>query len=133
MSTPRMIVIAVCCVCLVACASGGGAAGPRRGGNTITAEELQEPSLLGLNTYDAIQRLRPNWLRERGSSSIRQSGDNFPKAIINDVPYPLDYLKSVSIPEVVEMQFISASDATTKYGTGFPNGAVLVSTAQRPD
>ena len=133
MRTSRMNLSAVCCVLLAACASSGGAAGPRRGGNTITAEELKEPALAGLNTYDAIQRLRPNWLRERGSSSIRQSGDNFPKAIINDVPYPLDYLKSVGVPEVTEMQFISASDATTKYGTGFPNGAVLVLTAQRPD
>jgi len=133
MRTSRIISSAVCCVLLAACASSGTAGATRRGGNTITSEELQEPALAGLNAYEAVQRLRPNWLRERGTGSIRQSSDNFPKVIINDIPYTLDYLKSVSVPQIVEMQFISASDATTRFGTGFPNGAVMVSTTQRPD
>lgn len=132
MRASRMLVSAACCMLLVACASSG-TGGPSRSGTTITEQELEDPVLAGLTAYDAIQRLRPNWLRERGSSSIRDSGDNFPRAIVNDVPQSLDYLKSVSVPEVMLMQFISAADATTKYGTGFPNGAVMVSTVRRPD
>lgn len=51
-----------------ACSAGSGASG---GSGPITAEELQESG--ASNLYDAVQRLRPRWLRSRGDRSMTGS------------------------------------------------------------
>lgn len=101
------------------CASGGGGT-PRGSSTRIVESELQ--SMQQLSVYDAIGRLRPNWLRGRGSAlpvvmvdGNRQGGG-------------MDVLRSLSVVDVQELRFMSAADATTRYGTGFDGGAILVTT-----
>ena len=108
---------------LAGCASGGGGGGdgaPRGGANRIIMEELAP--LQQLDCYQAIQRLRPNWLRQRGSSApqvmvdgSRQSGG-------------LDVLRSYRAADVQEMRYISGTDATTRFGTGYDGGAIMITT-----
>ncbi len=50
-------------VLLTACASGGGDGVPRRRANLITEQELVDSNTL--DAYEAIRRLRPNWLSTR--------------------------------------------------------------------
>ncbi len=106
-----------------ACASSGppGQSRPRRSSNLITAEELSELSVS--TAYEAVRRLRPGWLQGRGRSGLpvvyrtnTRWGDN-PNS-----------LESIQIDTINEMRFLSASDATTRYGTGFTRGAILVVT-----
>ena len=47
---------------------------PQPRGNTITEAELAEPAVAMLTVLDAIQRLRPNWIRSRGETSFRDFG-----------------------------------------------------------
>jgi len=106
---------------LAACASGsGGPAGPRRNANLITAEEMADyafPTVL-----DAIRRLRPRWLQPR-------AGSGSPQAILDGTRLGgLDQLRVIDVADIVSIRFLSASDATTRYGTGFPAGAIEVST-----
>ena len=124
-----LLFVALLCV---ACASGGGGGRPRSGNpSLLTEDELHEPSVAQMNLYDAVNRLRPNWLRARGASSLSAGGDVFPKAIVDNVAQSLDLLKSIKALEVLEAQYVSATEATTRYGTGYPNGAIVVMIRRR--
>ena len=114
---------------LAACAGGGaaGAAGTtRRNPNQITTEELEEPSVVSLTVYDAIQRLRPNWLRARGASSVAFGGDQLPRVMVNDSPQTIDALRGMRATDVTGLEYLSGADATTLYGTGYVNGLIKV-------
>lgn len=106
-----------------ACASSGqpDQSRPRRSRNLITAEELSELSVS--SCYEAVQRLRPAWLQARGRSPLPVVFRN--NARWGDNPRSLE---SIRINSVSEIRFLSASDATTRYGTGFTGGVILVVT-----
>ncbi len=106
-----------------ACASSGqpGQSRPRRSRTLITADELSELSVS--SAYEAVRRLRPAWLQARGRSGL-------PVVYRNNTRWGGDprSLESIRIDDVTEMRFLSASDATTRYGTGFTGGVILVVT-----
>jgi hypothetical protein len=43
----------------------------------------------------------------------------------------LDELRSLNTDSIESMQFLSATDATTKYGTGYFGGVIEVTTRRR--
>lgn len=110
---------------LAACAAGGTGTGSgettgvRRASNRISAEELATVAELDLQT--AINRLRPSWLRQgtRGSS---------PQVILDGSPQQggVGVLASIRVSDVTALEFMSASDATTRFGTGYTSGAIVV-------
>jgi hypothetical protein len=102
----------------VAACAGSGRSGPRRDPNLITLQELNEVS--DRSAYDAVDRLRPSWLIPRGRSS------GIPAVIWDGRPYRLDILRTMPLEQVQEMAYITALDATTLYGTGYPSGAIRV-------
>jgi hypothetical protein len=118
----RPIRIAVIGLTLLAaaCASGGGSGegGPRRDRNLITSEELIQFSDVG-TAYDAIQRLRPAWLRGRGGSSVRVFIDGLDMGDTR-------ILRNYRAMAIRECRFISAADATTRWGTGFSGGVIEI-------
>jgi hypothetical protein len=124
---PRLLVPSLALALgITGCASagaGGGDSAPRGTANRIIFEEL-EP-VQQLDAFDAVRRLRPMWLRSRGGAS--------PQVLIdgNRQPGGFDALRSIRSSEIQEMRFMSASDATTRFGTGFDGGAILVTTRRR--
>ena len=108
---------------LAACASSGGSAGPRRDPNLITAEELAEYSTF--TALDAIRRLRPRWLQSRGQTSAQVIQDG---ARLGD---PENALRSMPVSDIEEMRYLSASDATMRYGTNYPGGAIEITSRGR--
>ncbi|MEJ2217104.1 MAG: hypothetical protein P8099_10865 [Gemmatimonadota bacterium] len=125
-STPLLVLALV-----AGCASGGAGNGDsapraRRSSDIITAEELQQAT--GLSTaYDAVQRLRPQFLRIRGPSTI--AGAEGPRVYVNGMERGgVDALRQIGIMEVKEIRYINARDATTKYGTGVSQGVIEVTT-----
>jgi hypothetical protein len=40
----------------------------------------------------------------------------------------LSQLRTLSVDQIEQMEFVSASDATTRYGTGHPSGIIEVTT-----
>ena len=107
---------------IAACASSG-RSGLRRDPNLITLAELNGVS--DRAAYDAIERLRPRWLTQRG----RNSG--LPAVIWDGRPYRLDILRTMPLEQIGELEYISALDAATLYGTGYPSGAILVTSRRR--
>lgn len=100
-----------------------GSAARRESSTMVTQEELVATRTM--NVYDAIQRLRPQWLT---SSRVRRGGSGDPLQVYldNNRYGTLESLRSLSIGGVQEVRFLSASEATNRYGTGHTGGAILV-------
>ena len=115
---------------LAGCASsgGGGGGGPRRDPNRITAEELAEYTTL--TAVDVVRRLRPRWLQGRGAGT---TGQNTPVLILDGARMgdAQSALRSISVSDIQEMQYLSASDATMRFGTNFTGGAIVVTSRSR--
>jgi hypothetical protein len=115
-------------VVVAACASSGGGsttASPRREADLISAEELAQVDVP--NLFQAIQRLRPNWLRSRGQVSIRNPEAGNPVVYIDDTRFgELRTLEQITTSEVREVQRMNAAEATNRFGTGHAGGAIVV-------
>lgn len=108
------------------CASSAGPEGSSSDPYLITAEELQD--WRGRHLGEAIQSLRPRWLRSRGNTSIRL-GEEIPRVVLDGaIVGEAEELERISVESVEEVRFLDARDATTRYGTGFGGGAIVVVT-----
>ena len=122
---------------LSACASssdtafGGESATTARARGTSTliirAELNERP---GESAYQVIQALRPLWLRSRERSL---SGRLLYARVVVDgaIRGEVDELYRLRADNIEEIQYLTAGDATTKYGTGYAAGVIEVRTRGR--
>lgn len=118
-------------LCLVSlgiagCASSGGTgAGAQPGGhrssNRIDAAELA--TLAELDVHQVISRARPGWLRGGPQGQL-------PVIVLDGSPQTSgpEMLGTFRAADVSALEYMSASDATTRFGTGYSGGAILVTT-----
>ncbi|HEU4566294.1 MAG TPA: hypothetical protein VFS05_16645 [Gemmatimonadaceae bacterium] len=93
----------------------------------ITAEEIAATQ--ATNAYEVTRLLRPSWLAGRGPQSLRAEVSPYPVVYVDDQRMGgLEWLRTISAESVAEIRFVSASDATTRWGTGHPAGVILVLT-----
>ena len=136
-------------VSLGACASGGSKApaaapsttaaaststAPKRGSaNLITQSEIEAANLE--TVYDVIERIRPNMLRTRGqmgrvtgaASGGGGAGMSTIKVYLNGTLIgDTSALRGIQASSVKQVEYLSSSDATTRFGTGNDAGAILV-------
>lgn len=128
MNRRGMLVLAwAVAVSAAACGGGATAAGPARNSSLISIDELQSDAMQSLSVHDAVQRLRPNWLRARGATSVNSGVSQFPSVLMNgSIDHSLDRLRSMRVTDVGEIRYIDSRDATTRYGTGLVNGLIEV-------
>ena len=106
------------------CASGGGggsSSAPGSNSNRIVKAELDE--LGNVDGLEAIERLRRRWLTARGGG---MTGATVVLYIDGTRRDGLNDLRIYRTGEIVEIEYMSSSDATTRYGTGHGAGAILV-------
>jgi hypothetical protein len=127
----------------LACSSGGGGATTgatttvRRGSSTlITSEEIAALGAGAENAFDIVQKLRPSMMRARASTfgTPRADGSQGGESI-NVVAYvdeirlgEVGNLRTVPATQILEIRYISATDATQRWGTGHGSGAIQVIT-----
>ena len=75
---------------------------------------------------DVIRRLRPRWLQIRGTTGYPQPF--LDGARLGNV---LDEFERINASDVEAIRYLSASEATLKYGTNFPAGAIEVTSRVR--
>ena len=110
----------------VACASSGESGLSTRGSGDLTREELEATSVN--DAMEAISLLRPQWLRARPA---RTPNDPIPVVgvvIDNMARASREDLAQLSIGQVERITFMSAADATIRFGTGYTGGAIVVTT-----
>ena len=102
---------------------GSTAAGPRSASNVLTKQEIATISVETL--YEAVQRLRPAFLRARTTSSPGPGA--LPVVFIDGIRKGSpELLRGIRASEVVEIRYLSVQDATTRYGMNVPAGVLDV-------
>ncbi len=95
--------------------------------NLIVASEIAGTGVS--DAFQAVKLLRPAMLRGRNGSLNDNSGGAELVVYVDGVkaggPQSLESVTALAISEI---RFISAADATTRFGTGHPLGAILVVT-----
>ena len=111
-------------VTLGGCAPPAATAGSRSSARaTLTAEQLAATN--SENLFDAIGKLRPEWLTNRGPSSVTD-----PSAVIASVfmggSYlgKTDVLKDMRVLDVTEVRYYDAASASARFGMGHPKGVI---------
>ena len=99
-----------------------------RESNVITYGEMSRVQGL-VTAWDAVQRLRPRFLRNAGRTSILGNGDNRALVRIDDVDTGLpEVLRTIEIQTVKEIRYYSAVDATSRFGGMYGRGIIHVIT-----
>lgn len=119
-SSKRFLVLALALTLGAAgCASGGGGSSRPAGASSNRIVQAELEALPQMNALLAIERLRAQWLRSRSGDPPQLYVDGARRGNVND-------LQSMLSTEVATMEYLSASDATNRFGTGHAGGAILV-------
>lgn len=124
--SPRLLPLALLAA-LVACATSAGArqAGSGASSRVITLEQIQANS--ATNAFDLVRSLRPIWLQKRGTQSINFDGN----IVIYQDQVRLggpESLRSVPTNTISRLEYLDASAATQRWGSGHTHGAILILT-----
>ena len=96
----------------------------------LTRAELA--SVSANNAYEAIERLRPQWLQIRGPSSVTQPEGDWPLVYMDNVRAgDVSMLPNIPVDDIGEIRFITGSDATTRWGTGVTGGVIEIISLKR--
>jgi len=113
---------------VVACASSGTkteAVAPGQDRNTITETELMSTSSSSL--YDAIEKLRPNFLRSHGASSFTNQTNEYPVVYVDEHLYgEMASLRSIVTAQVGSVRYYDQITAQQKFGLTSGNGVISV-------
>lgn len=102
--------------------------------NAISAEEMTKVS--ALNLYEVVQRIHPEWLKVRNTSTTGQRTGTVMSNPDQEVQVYIDQqragsaeiLKTMAIRSASSLRYYSASEAQVKFGSGNLSGAIQVVT-----
>ena len=121
-SSKRLLVLALALALGAAgCASGGGGASRPAGASSNRIVQAELDALPQMNALLAIERLRAQWLRTRSGDPPQLYVDGARRGNVSN-------LTSMLTTEISQIERLSASDATNRFGTGHAGGAILVTT-----
>ena len=113
--------VAVLLLAFTGCGGGTSTQGGARGPSDRLGEADLE-NVPQLSAFQAIQRLRPRWLNTRtGATPMVHIDGNIQMG-------GADALQSLRAADVHEMRYLNAADATTRFGTNYISGVILVTT-----
>jgi hypothetical protein len=95
----------------------------KRNANLITAEEIRETN--ATNAFEAVSRLRANWLRKRGVASMNREGSILVYRDGMRFGTP-ESLRQLNANEIESITFLDGLQATQRFGLDHGNGAILV-------
>ena|SRR6476469_1434573 len=103
-------------------ASQSSGAGARSSSNVLTRQEISASPYQ--NAYEAVEKLRPSFLRARPTSA----GPNMTAELFVDGIRrgSLEGLRAIPSAEIAEIRYLTVQDATTRYGLNVPAGVLDV-------
>ena len=123
----HLVLLAASTTCLVAgCAGATAQSGSERGNDTqLTRAELATANASTL--YDAIAKLRPQWLSSRGATSVTNSSPTGVDVYMNGTLLgKADYLRDVRLQDVTSVTYWDAGQAAARFGMGHPRGVIEI-------
>jgi len=122
---PRRAVLPMLLATMAGCASTGTQVGETENFRTITEDQIVRHT--ATNALDLVNAVRPGWLQKRGARSIHFDGDLV--VYFGNVRFGgPSSLRSISLDEVVSIEYFDGPSATQRWGTGHSHGAIVVHT-----
>jgi hypothetical protein len=116
-------------VFLSGCASNKMQAGPDSDREVLMADEIEKSR--AVDAYDAIRKLRANFLSYRGRTSVNNTSSPDPIVYVDDQAYgPISSLRNIPAAQIAMIRLYRSWEATSKFGTGHMGGVIAVSTKQ---
>lgn len=122
-------VLGILALVLVGCGSAREAGKLPSSREVLTAAEISRTS--ALTAYEAVQMLRPAFLRAQGPKAVLSS----PRSTVYPVVYmngtyhgALETLMSLDVRDIQDIRYIDPQQATIMYGTGHVAGVIMVNT-----
>ena len=105
---------------------------PRKSDAIITKAELRKNAYT--NAYDAVRQLRPHWFamaRQRSPTENEAAGESGVIVVYLDgIRFgAIESLRQVVLTDIEEVQYFDAREATNRFGTGHPAGAINIKRA----
>lgn len=127
----RALLLAVVTACASSGAPGTARLAPRAlssGSDPITEADIAATN--AASAYDAIVRLRAQYLRMHGINSVIHAARSIRPVVFVDGQEigPIWELRSIPARDVHEIRYLSAADATIRYGEGYVAGIIHVLT-----
>lgn len=128
-----LTLVAAVCMVVGGCSSAGRQRNAPAARNVITADEIARVN--ATNAFEAIQRLQPRMLaKQRGPSSINLENQSRVLVYVDGTRFGgIENLSLIQANSILKIEFLSASEATFRYGTGNSAGAIEITsrTSQR--
>lgn len=106
--------------------------GPGEASNSqlITEDEIEASH--AATAYEAIQKLRGNFLSYRGETSFNQNTSQpYPTVYLDGQEFgPISTLRNLPASQIATIRLYRSWEATTKFGTGNMGGVIAVTTRQ---
>lgn len=118
----RVAVTGLFLACASTTAQTGTTRGPR---NVLTQEQLVTTNKTSL--YEAIERLRPEWLSSRGPASATNLEPAVASVYMNGTMLgKAEYLREMRVLDVTEVRYWDAGQASARFGMGHPRGVIEI-------
>jgi hypothetical protein len=109
----------------VACHQGPNAATTTSMRSVITRDQIDSSD--AHNVYELIVRLRPDFLRDRGSVSIQTNTHARAVVFMNDQEYGiLETMRNIPTGRIGEVRYFSGNDAVARFGAQYGGGVVML-------
>ncbi len=109
---------------LAACGARLGPARPAGSRDNVLGHD-QLAATNASNVYEAVQKLRPNWMSGRGPISASNPNESRANVYSGGVRVgDLSYLSSVRVDEVAELHYYDPGQASARFGMGNGGGVI---------
>lgn len=119
-----VLALALCSASIAGCVRQGAVPPPNGGHDLITAEELER--VRDYTLYDAIRRLRPNFLKSRAVTAYgRPASSPLMLYVDGEKMDSIDDLRRISPSEVLEVRFYEPQIANTRFARYNNSGGAI--------
>ncbi len=139
MSVKNLYLVAIAAIIACAPASSPSGASPTglfpRRGNLLTAEEIVDANADVNTAYDAIARLRPNWLAAHGvtSGTDNGAGTEYALVFVEGQRYgDLNALRNIPAYHVGNLRYYNVTEAGARFGVQGGSSGVIEVTMKSP-
>jgi hypothetical protein len=132
MSVKHLFLVAVAAIMACASARGksdtSGASAAAHKADFLTAEEIVSANADVANVYDALSRLRPNWLAVHGATSFNAAGNGLAYVFVDGQRYgDVNSLRNIEAYHVADIRYYDVTQAGARFGVrGGPGGVIEV-------
>jgi len=121
---PARYLYAITVAALLGCASAGSSGAPRNR-SVITEEELATAHVT--SAFDAVERLRPLWLRSHGEMSINTPGTAYANVYVDGQRYgDLNTLRNLLANQIAEIRYYNGPEGASRFGLQNTSGVIEV-------